>query len=265
MEQAIEELQKKQRDEAGETQDEVVNELERLKAELEEILRQLREEEETIMLAKVEARLQQILNAQLRVNDATAKLDRTEPADRDGRFSTQATQLSRDQSDIIVEVERTLRILREEGSSLVFPEALTQVRDAMRQIVRRLSTADTGQTTQLVQSLTIEQLESMLEALQQELERKEQQQANPQQQSPQEQQEQALVDALAELRLIRSLQEQVNRMTEQFDTAIAEKRAKNAIETPQQAENDQAFLDDLTRRQERIRRVTYDIATKRNR
>ena len=258
MQQAIDELEKKKREAAGETQDQIVRDLERLKAELEEILRQLREEEEVIMLAMIEARLQQMLQAQLKVNDATTKLDRTPAEKRGGAFAAEATQLARSESDILTEADRALRVLREEGSSLVFPEAMTQVRDSMRQVARRLGEAETGSTTQLVERLVVEQLEQMIEALQDELDRKEQQQQDQQQQpSPQQEQEKALIDQIAELKLIRALQDQVNRMTTEFDAAVAEaETADGAL-----SETDQAFLDDLTARQERIRRITYDIAT----
>ena len=254
MERAIEQLQKDAQDEAGEAQDEAVEELERLKAELQKILRQLREEEDEIRLTLLEARFQQMLQEQLRVNAATKRLDRTDEAERVGPFLTSAAELSRDEQEIITEAERALRLLREEGSSAAFPEAVSQARDSMKQVASRLSDADVGSTTQLIEEMVVEALEELIVALQKELDEKQQKPQDGdsgEQMTPQQQQ---LVDKLAELKLIRSLQAQVNRMTEQFDASTAGKDLTDA---------DRKFAADLARRQERIQRITYEMSTNR--
>lgn len=257
MQQAIEELEKKQRESAGEAQDEAVAELERLKAKLEEILRQLREEEEEILLTLLEARFQQMLQLQLRVNAATVRLDKTPEEDRSGPFLTNATQLSRDQGDILLEATKALRLLQEEGSSAAFPEAVSQMCDSMRQVERRLQGADVGKTTQLIEEMIVEALEEMIVALQKELDEKQKDQQSQQGQQQQGDQEQSLVDQLAELKMIRSLQAAVNRMTEQFDNELQSRPDR----TP--SGDDREFLLDLARRQQRIQKITYELATKR--
>lgn len=257
MQQAIEKLEKEQRDSAGEAQDEAVAELERLKAKLEEILRQLREEEEEILLALLEARFQQMMQLQLRVNAATTRLSKTPKSDRSGPFVTSATQLSRDQADILLEATKALRLLQEEGSSAAFPEAVDQMCGSMRQVVARLEGADVGKTTQLIETMIVESLEEMIVALQKELDDKKDSEKQDQQQQQGGQQEQSLVDQLAELKMIRSLQSAVNRMTEQFDAALAEEANGDATA------EDEEFLLDLARRQQRIQQITYELATKR--
>lgn len=257
MQQAIEKLEKEQRDSAGEAQDEAVAELERLKAKLEEILRQLREEEEEILLALLEARFQQMMQLQLRVNAATTRLNKTPKSDRLGPFVTSATQLSRDQADILLEATKALRLLQEEGSSAAFPEAVDQMCGSMRQVVTRLEGADVGKTTQLIETMIVESLEEMIVALQKELDDKKDSEKQNQKQEQGGQQEQSLVDQLAELKMIRSLQSAVNRMTEQFDAALAEEANGDATA------EDEEFLLDLARRQQRIQQITYELATKR--
>ena len=254
MERAIEELQKDARQKAGEAQDEAVRELERLKAELEEILRQLREEEDEIRLTMLEARFQQMLQQQLRVNAATLRLDRTPEDERTGPFLTSAAELSRDETEIVTEADRALRLLREEGSSAAFPEAVSQARDSMRQVAGRLAEADVGKTTQLVETMIVDALEELIVALQKELDDKQKQKAEQQQSQPMTPQQQALVDRLAELKLIRSLQQQVNRMTRQFD---------ESTQGQDLSEADRQFAADLARRQERIQQITYEMSTNR--
>lgn len=257
MQKAIEELEKKKRESAGDAQDEAVAELEKLKSKLEEILRQLREEEEEILLAMLEARFQQMLQLQLRVNATTKRLAKTPDEERQGTFLTSTTELSRDQEDILLEATKTLRLLQEEGSSAAFPEAVDQMIGSMRQVVKRLQGSDVGNTTQLIEEMIVESLEEMIVALQKELEKKQEEKSNQQGSEQGGEQEKSLVDQMAELKLIRSLQAGVNRMTEQFDTALAEKGAEEL------SEDDREFLLDLARRQQRIQKITYELATKR--
>ena len=101
----------------------------------------------------------------------------------------------------------------------------------------------------------IETLEEMILSLQQELEKlKEQQQQQQQQQG--EQQDPPLVDTLAELKMVRSLQNQVNRLTKQIGLEITGEQAEEADSVE--------LLEDLSRRQQRIQEATYDLATGRN-
>src|SRR5690606_38872043 len=110
---------------------------------------------------------------------------------------------SRDQTANADDAQKALMLLLEEGSSVAFPESVEMMRDNMKAVAGRLQRGLTGETTQLVERLIVESLEEMIFALQREMEKqdqKEQQGGEGQQQE----QELALVDTLAELKMIRS-------------------------------------------------------------
>ena len=51
---------------------------------------------------------------------------------------SRAGRLSRKESQIAVEADKALAVLREEGSAVAFPEAVAEMRDDMEQVVARL-------------------------------------------------------------------------------------------------------------------------------
>ncbi len=251
MEQAIKELEGRNLDQASDEQDQAVAELERMKAELEEILRQLREKEKELFLQMLEARFQQMLQAQLLINSETLQLDQVAEADRQPRHIARATQISRDELANALEADKALNLLREEGSSVAFPEAVEQMRDNMLEVTHRLEGADTGNTTQVIEQLIVETLEEMIFALQKEMEKLKQQEGEPP--PPGEPQDPPLVDLLAELKMIRSLQNQINRLTRAYGMEFEGEQTTD----PEQIR----VLEDLSNRQERIQEATYDLST----
>lgn len=253
MQKAIEELKQQKREGASDEQDAALAHLEEMKAKLEEILRQLREEEREMLLTQLEARFQEMLRIQLQINTETERLDKVAAADRESRHAARATDLARSQRDNALEADRALLLLKEEGSSVAFPEAVEQMRDSMNNVAGRLDRTDTGETTRLIEQIIVETLDEMILALQRELEKIKQQEQQPQQQQQQQPQDKALVDAIAELKMIRSLQNQVNRLTKQVGLEIEGEQAADV-------ENRNLLLD-LSRRQQRIQEATYDLST----
>ena len=252
MNQAIEELKAKDHGGASDEQDQALAELERMKAQLEEILRQLREEEREMFLTMLEARFQEMLRVQLQINAETTRLDRVPVDQRGSSHATKSTDLSRNQSGNALEADRALILLKEEGSSVAFPEAVEQMRNNMLVVVGRLGKADTGETTQLYEQLIVETLDEMILALQKELEKMKEQEQQQQQQQQQDQ-DPPLVDVLAELKMIRSLQNQINRLTRQLGLEVDGEQAVEA--------DTLELLNDLSGRQQRVQEATYDLST----
>ena len=69
-------------------------------------------------------------------------------------------------------------------------------------------------------------------------------------------QDQKLVNQIAELKMIRSLQNQVNRITRQIGLEVEGEQASN----PDQRK----LVEDLAKRQQKIQSATYDLSTGRN-
>ncbi|TWT61006.1 hypothetical protein Pan54_17390 [Rubinisphaera italica] len=256
MQKAIEELKQKNKDKASREQDRAIAELEKAKAKLEEILRQLREEEQKIMLAALEARFRKMLQMQLTIRKASGQIEEIEEDKRLPRHRARSIQLARDEQDIVVEADKALIILREEGTSVAFPEAVLQLREDMRVVSERLNEFKVDELTIAIEDDIIEALEEMVEALRKELEKLDEKKKKQGEQKQGEQPDPALVDLIAELKLLRSLQYRVNRRTKQYGRQIDGEQAADAELLE--------LLDELSIRQARIQRATYDLSTGKN-
>jgi hypothetical protein len=259
MEQAIEKLKKLNADAASGHQDEAVRKLQEAKEKLEEILRQLREEERELMLAALEARFQKMLALQIAVYNGTGSLDKTPKKEWTARHFGSARSLANDERTIALEAAKALTLLKEEGSSVAFPEGLEQIRDDMLSVARLLDRTDFGELTQGTEREIIESLEEMIEALQKEMEKsKNKQQAGQQngQQKGQQQQNDALVDEIAELKMLRSLQYRINRRTKRLGSLVKGEQAAD----PEVIEQ----LQSLSRRQSQVQQATRNLATGKN-
>ncbi|MEO8498402.1 MAG: hypothetical protein ABI614_25345, partial [Planctomycetota bacterium] len=232
-------------------------------AELEEILRQLREEEVGRTLAMLEGRFRRMLEKQLEIFESTKRLDKIAPDDRGRQVDIQSSKLGFEETKLAVEADKALLLLHEEGSSVAFPETVEMMRDDMQQVADRLAAAKIDTITQGIEEEIIVALEEMIAALQQaqqDLEEKKQQeeQKDGQQQQPGDE---PLVDQIAELRMIRALQMRVNTRTTRYARLLA-----NGDDLVGQADDEElrASLIQLGERQDRIHEVTRDIVLGKN-
>ena len=250
-------LKEAEREGAGEDQEQAIRQLQQAKAELERILRQLREEEIEQVLVALEARLVKMLQMQRDVYEGTERLDKASANGLTHEQEIEAGRLSSREVEIVTEADKALMLLREDGSAVAMPEALSLAREDMQQVASRLARANVGKVTLAVEEDIVIALEEMLEAVRQAMEDAEERRQNAQQGQPGMPQDPSLIDALAELRMIRSLQLRVNTRTARYSEMITGKHA----ETPE-------LLDALIRladRQQRVYRITTDLEAGKNR
>ena len=138
MKRAREALEEAQRGEALKQQSEAENELREAIEELEAILRQLREEEIERSLDSLENRLRRMLDIQTKVVDETRRLGEIGGDGGSRRIQIKAAALAKDESKVLNEGERALLLLKDEGSSAAFPEAVMQVNEDAHKVVERL-------------------------------------------------------------------------------------------------------------------------------
>jgi hypothetical protein len=257
MEKAREELDDAKREGAAERQREALRALEQAKAELERILRQLREEELERTLTQLAARFKKMLEWQIAVHEGTIRLDAVPPPERDHDDEIEAARLSRQESQILYEADKALLLLREEGSSLAFPETVEQMRDDMRQVVELLAAVKVDQMTQTIEEDIIAALEETIAALEKAIKDLEKKRTPPGQQPAAGQPtEPPLVDKLSELKMIRALQMRINKRTQRFGEMIEGEQAETADLIK--------ALEDLSRRQQRVYKATADLEQGRN-
>ena len=220
------------------------------------MLRQLREEERELLLAAMEARLQKILAQQKRIYSGTLSIGQVPENERNIRHAARAVQLAREENVIGLEVEKAMLLLRDEGSSVAFSEALSEVWEDVQTVAYRLNRTQVGKLTQEIEKDIISSLEEMIEALQKEMEKSEEQKQQQQQQQQGSPKDKSLVELLAEIKMLRSLQLRVNKRTRRIEKMALEKDANQAEILEQ--------LQQLSDRQTRIQNATYILATGKN-
>jgi hypothetical protein len=251
MQEAERRLAEAERQGAVEEQAQAVEELEQAKAELERILRQLREEEMERMLVLLEARFRAMLDGQVEVYEETKRLDASQASAPAHEMEIAAGRLNRRELLIVREADRALVLLREDGTSIAFPEAVEQARDDMQQIAERLSDVKLDLLTQTMEKDVIAALEEIVGTIQAQLDQLREQRSQQQAGGGGQPGEQPLVDQLAELRMIRALQMRVNRRTQQYGALI---EGEQALE-----DELLEMLDELSLRQAKILEATHDL------
>jgi hypothetical protein len=261
MQDAQKKLEEAKRKESAEDQRAAREELEKAKAELEEILRQLREEEIARTLAQLESRFRKMLQMQLAVYESTRRLDQLSPEARGEPFLVQTGKLSADERKISVEAQKALTLLQEEGSSIAFPTTVEQMHEDMEQVVERLADAKVDDITIGLEEDIIAALEELITALQQAQRDQEEKQQQQQQQQQGQDDEQPLVDQIAELKMIKSLQERVNKRTQRYSRLLTdESDLIGRAEAPELAN----AVRQLGTRQQEIFKITRDIVLGKN-
>ena len=258
MRQAEQELEDAQREQATEKQRQAEEKLRAAIDRLEKILRQLREEEMQRELAKLESRLRKMAAMQSQVLDDCVALAATPETQRNRQTALKAGNLAFEEKKITLEADRAMLLLREEGSSVAFPEVVEQIRTDTVRVAQRLAETKIDAVTQGIQQDILAALEEMVAALQQaqrDLEKQKQQQ----QQQGQPQQgagEQPLVEALAELKLIRTMEQRVKTTTDRYGDLLESGETTGEEILP--------LLEDLSDRQNRLYQITRDLVLKRN-
>jgi hypothetical protein len=209
----------------------------------------------------LEARFRKMLEMQLTVYESTRRLDQLPADQRNQPFLVQTGKLSSDQRKIAIEAQKALTLLQEEGSSVAFPATVELMHEDMEDVAERLADAKVDDLTIGTEEDIISALEELIEALQkaqQDLEKQKQQQ---QQQQQQQEEEQPLVDQIAELKMIKALQQRVNKRTVRYSRLLTDDQ--DPIGQAEGAELADAIRQ-LSDRQQEIFRITRDIVLGKN-
>ena len=201
---------------AVKNEDDAINNLQTVKENLEKLLRQTREEELERLLAALEVRCRKMLEMQKAVLAGTEQTHKAvlshEDKKADRKDQQEALRLSDYEKEIILEANKAIQMLEEEGSAVAFPEVFQQVREDMKHVQRRLEIADVADVTQAVEKDIIASLEEMIDALKKAITQNKGS-GTPKEGPPPPNADQKLLDKIAELKMIRSLQKRINDRT----------------------------------------------------
>jgi hypothetical protein len=249
---------------ASKDQGEAIEKLEDAKKKLEDLLRQLREEEMERVLADLLRRCEKMLAMQIAVFNGTVNVAKAIAGNSD-KLATrenkaEALKLSDQEGEIVVEAKKAIEVLEAEGSAVAFPEVFQQVREDMSHVQRRLGVSDVGEVTQTIEQDIIESLKEMIEALKKAKQDLNDKKNNPPPGPPPPPQDSKLLELIQELKLIRSLQIRVNTRTQTYGRMY---QAKEGEQTADPGIRQELF--NLSDRQERIFDVTNRLAKGDNR
>jgi hypothetical protein len=257
--QAEDEIAKGKNKEASDNETEAIRKLEEARKKLEDLLRQLREEELERLLANLQARCEKMLAMQMQVLAGTEGISRSIESHKDKKAARndqqQSLRLSDDEKEIVVEATKAIEILEAEGSAVAFPEVFKQVREDMKHVQRRLGIVDVGTVTQAIEKDIIDTLKEMIEALKKARQELDNKKSPPSQSGPPP--DQKLLDKIAELKMILAMQIRVNTRTRVYGRQYQGEQAADP--------NIAHELRGLSERQERIFEVTNRIAKGDNR
>ncbi len=240
---------------AADDQQRAVEDLERALEEIERALAQLREEEREEILAALEARFREILERHRPVTATTVELE-TLKAERPWTRADvlRLADVAAEEAMLADLVQAALDILVEDGTTVIFPRIVGQLRDDMWAVHGLLEAERTDAYTQGLEREIEQTLEELIAALERARQESQAEQAEEgQSQSPPEAL-QPLVPGSAELKLLKFAQERVNRRTAAFDEA----RPPGPLDAMMQGR-----IEALTRRQKDVAEMTLEMLDRR--
>lgn len=215
MEDAAQDLDQNKPVDASPDQQRAIEELEQAQRELEQVLEQLRREQQEEILRGLESRFRGMLARQLTINKGTTDLDAKGQAAWTHADELTLAGLALDEANLANEAGEALHILKEDATTIVFPRIVEQLRGDMQDVSGRLKGRSTGAGTQALEAEIVTTLEELIDAIK---EMRQQLQSGEGgspggggggQNAP-------LLPDSAELKLLRSLQVRVNHRTGAF-------------------------------------------------
>jgi myosin heavy subunit len=239
---------------AKQKQQDAKDDLEAARNELDEALAQLRQQLQDEVLRALEERFTAMLHQQRELSVQTKTLDKTRanaPTASGGLPAALAEKIqlvATGESDLEVEASDALKLLEEDGTTAVFPPLVEQLRDELREVARRCRDRQTDAGVQQRQRDVEDLLGLLIESLRRTIERKEGGQGGACEggQPP-------LVPMSAELKMLRYLQERVNKATKEFDGKSADQKG---------SELGKSESDQLSSQQGRVRDLMRRLAVK---
>lgn len=175
-----------------------------------------------MMLASLEARFQRMLIVETQIHEGTTALATVPQKDWLELSYGRCRELAQQQTELARECAQTVLLIREDGTSSAVLLAAEDIQSDMDSVAEWMQQSNVSELTISLQRDILESLKQLVETMQREMQQMQerQQQENQQQQQQGQQQQSPLVDLIAEIRVLRNLQLQVNRRTKQVDDLL---------------------------------------------
>lgn len=238
---------------AKQKQQDAKEDLDQAKKELDEALAQLRQQLSDEVLRALEERFTAMLAKQRDLSTETRTLDSTRKnvvaaaAELPSALVDKILGVASGEGDLEIEASDALKLLEEDATTAVFPPMVEALKEDLHGVAGRCRNKETDAPVQAGQREVEDILELLINALRKEIERREGGgQCNCNGQPP-------LVPVSAELKVLRYLQDRVNKATKEFDALPADKKAGT---------DGAATTATLTTKQARVRDLTRKLAVK---
>jgi hypothetical protein len=252
MQDASGDLDKQDPKEAARNQDKALKDLEKALQEIEERLAQLREETQLEKLARLEARFREMLlrhqaamKTTIEVEGKRLKLDELKKEDPlvARKWAGEVSAIATEERAIGLAAEQAYLIIFEDGTSVVFPEIVSQLRNDLNAVSNLLDAKKTEAYTQSLQVEVETTLKELIEALQKAQQQKEGSGGGG---GGGGGGEEPLLPNSAELKLLRFSQLRINRRTESFDKHRAAELDDSLKQEVQNIAQRQAEIAEMT-------------------
>jgi hypothetical protein len=248
MDQAERELDRNRGDDASDREQEAEKALDQAKREIHEKQREYLKLKEEENLFRIKEELERMSKAQIDVNAKTEELD----AYRVKNGNLSRSQLLKDlpklqssEDELHRDTDGVKAKLEAEGAA-VYLWVLETIGQDLGRVGDLLKDNDTGELTRSIQGDVSRNYEALLDALKEDLDKKKNQQQQQGDQSPSGQPKNRIVSHLAEIRMLKRMQEDVKNRLDRF---------AHQAHDGQMDESDRAVLDRILHQQGSIREV----------
>ena len=186
---------------------------------MEQALEQQRREQQEEILRGLEARFRGMLSKQLAINKSTDALVAKGAALWVHADELNIASLSQDETRLSEEAAQALLILKEEGTTIVFPRMVTQMQQDMQEVARRLGAKTLDPLTVQLEGDIADALKELIGAIEQLRGELKENQSGSGGGGSGPGNEPLLPDS-AELKLLRSCQGRVNHLTQEFASRL---------------------------------------------
>lgn len=239
---------------AKQKQQDAKEDLDKAREELEEAINQLRQQLVDEVLRALEERFTAMLAKQRELSAQTKTLEKTRAqigaAELPAALVERIQNVAAGEQDLETEAADAGKLLEEDGTTTVFPSLVEELRDELHDVTRRCRGNETGKTVQEKQAEVEDTLTLLINALRRTIEQREGGQPGQCNGQP------PLVPISAELKVLKFLQERVNKGTKDYEQGTpAELR-----ETDEARE----LALRLSAKEARVRELTRKLANKLN-
>lgn len=237
---AADKLDEEDSDAAVEKQKEALDKLNQAKNELDDRLEQLRKEQQEEFLAALESRFRAMLGRQLECNKATTRLGELGTENWKRSDQLELAELSQKQRWVGQQADEAYFLLVEEGTTVILPTLVEQVRDDATHVADRLAAADAGMNVRMTQADLEQVLRDIIDAI-----KKKQEELDSEGGGGGGGGNSPLLPGSAELKLLRACQVRVNLSTERLQV-----ESEDANQSP----------DEIARALKRLSKRQADVA-----